>query len=40
MARKEPEVGRDIQFGEHLAFSEQATVVSDCRDSIEHEHRR
>jgi hypothetical protein len=35
MARKQLAVGHDI-----LAFSEQSTVVSDCRDSIEHEHRR
>ncbi len=40
MAWKEPEVRRDIQLGAHLAFSEWAAIVSDCRDSVEHQHRR
>jgi len=26
---KEPQVGCDIQFGDHFAFSEQAAAVSD-----------
>ena len=40
MAREEPQVRLDVEFGPHLPLAVRAAALGDVGDAVEHQHRR